>query len=241
MEAAVHNERRFFVYGRKTIEYRLLYRERRTMEIAVHPDSTVVVKAPVDAAIDLIEDKLRKRARWILRQMNYFRQFDPRTPVRCYVNGETHLYLGRQYRLKLAKGTENSVKLIKGSFHVTTPDATTPETAKKLLEEWYREKARLHFSESMNRCWEKFRELDVERPDVYIRKMRTKWGSLSDKGTISLNTDLIRVPKECIDYVVTHELCHAVHHNHGKAFYQLLDQLMPDWKKRKNKLEAVMA
>ena len=241
MEAAVHNDRRSFVYGRKTIEYLLLYRERRTMEIAVHPDSTVVVKAPVDSAIALIEEKLRKRARWILKQLNYFGQFDPRTPVRCYVNGETHLYLGRQYRLKLAKGTENSVKLIRGRFHVKTPDATTPETARKLLDKWYREKARLHFSESMDRCWKKFRELDIERPDISVRKMRTRWGSLSDKGTVTLNIDLIRAPKECIDYVLTHELCHLKYPDHSPEFYKLLDQLMPDWKKKKDRLEEVMA
>ncbi len=164
-------------YGSKLIRYQLIRCARKTMEIAVHPDGTVIVKAPVDAAIDLIEDKLQKRARWILRQMNYFRQFDPRTPVRCYVNGETHLYLGRQYRLKLAEGTENSVKLIRGRFHVKTPGAMTPETARKLLDKWYREKAELHFSESMDRCWKKFRELDIERPDISVRRMRTRWGS----------------------------------------------------------------
>ena len=236
MEAAVHNDRRFFVYGRKTVEYRLLYRERRTMEIAVHPDSTVVVKAPVDAAIDLIEGKLRKRARWILRQLNYFRQFDPRTPVRCYVNGETHLYLGRQYRLKLTEGTENSVKLIRGCFYITM-DSTTPNSARKLLDKWYRKKAELHFSESMDRCWKKFRELDIERPDISIRRMRTRWGSLSDNGTVTLNTDLIRAPKECIDYVMTHELCHLKHPDHSPAFYKLLESALPDWEKLKHKLE----
>ena len=236
MEAAVHNDKRFFVYGRKTIEYRLLYRERRTMEIAVLPDSTVIVKAPVDTTIDLIEGKLRKRARWILRQLSYFRQFDPRTPVRCYVNGETHLYLGRQYCLKLAKGTENSVKLIRGRFYITM-DSTTPNSARKLLDKWYREKAELHFSESMDRCWKKFRELDIERPGISVRRMRTRWGSLSDKGTVTLNVDLIRAPKECIDYVLTHELCHLKYPDHSPEFYKLLESVSPGWEKIKHKLE----
>jgi len=238
--ASVSDNMHSLVYGRKTIKYRLLYRERKTMEIAVHPDSTVMVKAPINSSIPLIENKLRKKSRWILRQMNYFKQFDPRTPSRCYVNGETHLYLGKQYRLKMIQGTENSVKLFRGCFYVTTVDAPTPETARNMLDKWYLEKARLHFRESMDRCWKKFRELDVEKPDVSIRRMRKRWGSLSDKGTVTLNTYLIRAPKECIDYVVIHELCHLKFPDHSPEYYKLLDSVIPGWEKIKHKLELSM-
>ncbi|MDH3347165.1 MAG: M48 family metallopeptidase, partial [Desulfobulbaceae bacterium] len=106
METLIHNNKHSVVYGRKTIDFSLLYCDRKSMEIAVHPDSTVIVKAPVQSDITLIEKKIIKRARWILRQLNYFKQFNPKTPDRCYVNGETHLYLGKQYRLKLTEGPE---------------------------------------------------------------------------------------------------------------------------------------
>ena len=97
--------------GGRTIDYTLLYCDRKTMEIAVCPDSSVVVKAPLDTSKESVEKKLTKRARWIIRQKNYFGQFNPKTPVRSYVSGETHLYLGRQYRLKILQGSENSIKL----------------------------------------------------------------------------------------------------------------------------------
>jgi hypothetical protein len=118
-------------YGRKTIDFSLLYCDRKTMEIAVHPDSTVIVKAPVQSDITLIEKKIIKQARWILKALNYFKLFNPKTPDRCYVNGETHLYLGKQYRLKLAEGTENSVKLSRGFFHITCRNEPTPSATKK--------------------------------------------------------------------------------------------------------------
>ena len=133
MEETIHNDKRSIIYGRKTIYYSLLYSDRRTMEIAVHPDSTVIVKAPTESDVPLIENKITKRARWILRQLNYFKQFNPRTAYRCYVNGETHLYLGKQYRLKLIEGTENSVKLTRGFFYITGRNAPTPEVTKRLL------------------------------------------------------------------------------------------------------------
>lgn len=237
---ALHSDKRSVIYGRKTIDYNLFYSERKTMEIAVHPDSTVIVKAPINADISVIEKKLNKRARWIIRQLNYFKQYIPKTPDRCYVNGETHLYLGKQYRLKLMEGTENSVKLYRGFFHITCRDAPSPEIAKKLLNGWYLEKASMQFQESMDRCWKKFNNFDFVKPKISIKRMQKRWGSLSDKGTVTLNTALIRAPKECIDYVVTHELCHLKYHNHGPEFYKLLDSVVPGWEKIKHKLELSM-
>lgn len=232
--------KRSIAYGRKKIDYSLFYNSRKTLEIAVHPDSTVIIKAPAESDILLIEKKIIKRARWILKQINYFNQFNPKTPIRCYVNGETHLYLGKQYRLRLTQGTENSVKLSRGFFHVTCFDSPTPDVVKKLLNQWYLEKARLKFEQRLDKCWNNFVSLGVGKPNVSIRQMQKRWGSLSKKGTITLNTDLIKAPIECIDYVVTHELCHLKHHDHSPKFYQMLDSVIPGWEKIKHKLELSM-
>ncbi|MBU2646981.1 M48 family metallopeptidase [bacterium] len=240
MEALIHNNKHSVVYGRKTIDFSLFYYDRKTMEIAVHPDSTVIVKAPVQSDIILIKKKILKRARWILRQLNYFKQFNPKTPDRCYVTGETHLYLGKQYRLKLAEGPENSVKLSRGIFHINCRSEPTSVISKKLLNRWYLEKADLQFAESMDRCWQKFNGLGIGKPKLSIKRMQKRWGSLSNKGTVTLNTDLIRAPKECIDYVVTHELCHLKYHDHSTEFYKLLDSVIPGWEKIKHKLELGM-
>ncbi|NTU57387.1 MAG: M48 family metallopeptidase [Chlorobiaceae bacterium] len=227
-------------YGGRTIEYNLLYCDRKTMEIAVLPDCSVIVKAPLDAGMDLIESRLAKRARWIVRQMNYFGQFNPKTPERCYVSGETHLYLGRQYRLKIVQGTENTVKLTRGYFLVTTKDMLGSDVAGKLMEKWYLEKAKEQFKESLDRCLVKLKEYPVVRPHVSIKRMQKRWGSLSDKGTMTLNRDLIRAPRECIDYVVTHELCHQLCRDHSSDFYNLLDAVIPGWQKVKHRLELSM-
>jgi predicted metal-dependent hydrolase len=156
------------------------------------------------------------------------------------VNGETHLYLGKQYRLKLAKGAESSVKLSRGFFHVTCRSEPTPNAVKRLLNQWYSEKAQLQLAESMGRCWQKFNGLGIDQPRLSIKRMQKRWGSLSDRGTVTLNTDLIRAPKKCIDYVVTHELCHLKYHDHGPEFYKLLSSVIPGWEKIKHKLELSM-
>ena len=195
MARTIHNGQRSVVYGRKTINFSLLYCDRKTMEIAVHPDAAIVVKAPVHSDITLIEKKVIKRSRWILRQLNYFKQFDPKTPDRCYVNGETHLYLGRQYRLKLKEGAENSVKLYRGFFYVTCSNEATPAAVKKLLNNWYLKKAQIQFAESMDRCWQKLGGLV---PAKTIHQAHAEKVEVSNQGRVILNADLIRAPKECI-------------------------------------------
>lgn len=228
---------RSVIYGRKTIEYNLFYSKRKTLEISIHPDSTIIVKAPIDSDILLIEQKISKRARWILRQLNYFKQFTPKTPERSYINGETHLYLGKQYRLRVAQGSKNSIKLSRGIFQITCCEEPTPEITKRLLQKWYLEKASLQFNSSMDRCWSKFNSFALTKPTISIKRMKKRWGSLSDKGTITLNTDLVKAPKECIDYVVIHELCHLKYNDHSKEFYILLELVTPGWEKIKHKLE----
>lgn len=227
-------------YGGKVITYEVLFVNRKTLEIAVHPDRRVVVKAPKGTGNEAIESKLKKRARWICRQQNYFQQFDPRTPPRQYIGGETHRYLGRAYRLKLNEGAEEVVKLARGHFWVTSRNSLDASRVKSLLLSWYVQRAHEKFAERFEYCWPVFERQGFNRPQIKIRRMKTRWGSLSRGGVLTLNVSLIQAPRECIDYVIMHELCHLKHHDHSPAFFRLLEKMMPDWEKRKHKLELAL-
>lgn len=231
---------RTITYGGEVVAYEVLFVTRKTLEIAVHPDLRVVIKAPRGTSEIAIQSRARKRARWIKKQRDYFRQFDPRTPPRQYVGGETHRYLGRQYRLKLTESDKPSVKLTGGLFWVSCPDRNDSSQVKALLEAWYLQKAHEKFAEYFERCWPEFERLNQARPKIQIRRMKSRWGSLSKSGTLTLNVALVQAPRECIDYVITHELCHLLHHDHGPSFYRLLEKVMPDWEKRKHKLELAL-
>jgi hypothetical protein len=228
------------VYGKQEISFETVPARRKTMEIAVHPDGKVVVKSPPGLSLDEVRQRVLNRARWISRQIAWFQQFQPRTPPRQYVSGETHLYLGRQYRLKLISGDRNHVRLERGRFVVTCRGEASPEKVRRLLDGWYLEKARMKFAESLDLCFSPFQRMGCKKPSLRIRRMKTRWGSLSHSGAMTLNRELIRAPRECIDYVITHELCHLKHKNHSPAFYRLLEQAMPDWEKRKHRLELAM-
>lgn len=245
-------EQRQVEYGTQVIGYRLERRERVTLEITVEPDGLVRVIAPSNAAVEDIAARVRKRARWILAQQASFSSFRPHTPPRIYVPGETHLYLGRQHRIRVVppdarKGASKalcapSVKMVRGFLEVRCVDFHDSGTIEKLIKEWYRKRAQVQLRSRLELNRQRFPEPQTVQPtSVRLQHMPTRWGSTSPRGSLVLNPDLVRAPMECIDYVVTHELCHLLVPNHGRQFFELQRLVMPDWERRKQRLEKVMA
>ena len=221
------------------LTYETLLVDRKSLSIAVHPDKSVVVKAPLGSTSALIAAKVKQKARWIKRQIAYFDQFDPRTPARKYVGGESHLYLGRKYRLKIELGACDKLLLKNGYFCLATT-SDQPEHIKQLMQSWYRSRAEVILAQVFADCWQGFARAGLSQPRLQIKSLAKRWGSLSRSGRLTLNVNLIQTPKECIEYVVIHELCHLIHHNHSSDFYQLLERTMPDWPRRKHKLEMAL-
>lgn len=225
-------------YGEHQIEFSLYYAERKTLRILVQPDGRVQVIAPFQAREDDILQKIKSKARWILRQQAFFQDFQPATPPRQYVNGEAHLYLGKKYRLRIEPSDKWGVRCLRGYMTVyTTPKHSVPE----LIRAWYAERAAYQFPRILKDCLALFEAYNIPEPILEIRKMEKRWGSCTPKGKIRLNVELIKAPKACIEYVMIHELCHLVVPNHKRTFYSLLGKMMPDWEVWKGRLERVMA
>jgi len=228
-----------FTYGKQRIAYTLTFAQRQTLEIAVLPDGKVTVKAPVRANIDDIRKQLLRRARWIVRKINYFKQFKPRTPPRQYIGGETHLFLGKTYRLKINEGEKEEVKKTRGFLWVTVT-RKNQERVEQVLEKWLADHTREQFGACVAKYWAEFEKMGFQLPRLAVRHLQQRWGSLSHNQTLTLNSHLIRAPLECFEYVVVHEFCHLSHRDHSKAYFSLLEKIMPDWKRRKQKLEMTL-
>jgi predicted metal-dependent hydrolase len=226
-------------YGTTTIEYTLIYADRETLAIHVHPDTTVAVEAPFESKFPEIEKRVRKRAAWIVKQQRSFRRFSVEFPPRKYVSGETHRYLGRQYRLRVIED-DIPIEVVRMDRGIITlfVSSKTPAHVQKVLESWLRERAHTIFTEQVEKWIPRFERFDVETPQVVIRNMKSRWGSCTAQGKITLNFKLIQVPKKLIDYVIVHELCHTVVHAHNAEFYALLSRIMPDWEERREKLNS---
>ncbi|UTW50184.1 M48 family metallopeptidase [bacterium SCSIO 12827] len=230
------------LFGDQRIDFIIRRRDRKTLEIAVEPDMKVVVTASVDATSDAICEKVRKRAGWILKQRRYFSQFMPRTPERRFVSGETHLYLGRQYRLRVRAGSEHSVKIKRGFIEVFSARPKDSDLTRDLVTAWYHNRAQAKFGERIEVCLQRFPNPDAYRPGgLVIRDLRSRWASMSPASRLMVNRRLVQAPVDAIDYVLTHELCHIQEPHHGAAFFDLLERVMPDWQKRKLRLERAMS
>jgi predicted metal-dependent hydrolase len=230
-------------YGKTPIDFELDFKDRKTLAIRVEPDCTVRVTAPHSSDVKNICEKVVGKAAWILKQQNYFTTFTPLTAPRQFISGETHLYLGRQYRLRieqiLAADTEGVVLSL--GYIVIKSKNLTKSHLQQLLNKWYQEKAENHFRSIFNDVLKLFYHYKIETPSLKIRFMEKRWGSCSPKGKILLNTELIKATKGCIRYVIIHELCHLIEPNHTKRFYQLLAKILPEHVMWKDRLEKMLA
>lgn len=226
-------------YGGEAIPYEVRrVNSRKTLSIEVHPDGSVLVRAPGDCPANVIHERVRRRVSWISHQLEEFARYHPRTPQRQYLSGESHRYLGRQYRLKIVSSSAAGVTMSRGEIIVMLSGTATPERVQAQLGRWYLLRAREVFREVMETSLLRFRR--IEPPRLIIRTMQSRWGSLSPAGSMTLNVRLVQAPRACIEYVVAHELCHAVHRNHDGRFFELLQAIMPDWEKRKTRLESAV-
>jgi predicted metal-dependent hydrolase len=233
-------------YGSEHIRYTILTRpNRQTLGIEVHPDGAVVVLVPPNCDLGVVETKLRHRASWISRQLSHFSVFPKFSATPQYLGGETFRYLGRRYRLRIIRGDlttrHEHVELSRGRITVFSRTMLTRHRARSLVESWYRTAAHAVFSDALNKAYSPFSRRAVQKPEISIRRMKRRWGSLSNGGRMTLNVRLVEAPRECVEYVITHELCHLVHHDHGPSFRRLIARIMPDWERRKRRLEHALA
>ena len=238
---AMKENKQSVFFGQTEIIYSVNYCDRKTLAIHVYPDGQVIIDAPISACNQDVADKVKKKAPWIFKQKLQFEAYPPALPQRQYVSGETHRYLGRQYRLKVTAGRTDSVKLLRGQLSVETSNPENRQRVKSLLQGWYRLRAKTIFEERYDFCVRQVAKLGIEHHQGFqLRFMPKRWGSCTNKGNIILNPELIAAPKDCIDYVITHELCHLKERNHSQAFYKLLTIVMKNWELRRKRLNEMV-
>lgn len=228
-------------YGDEEICYHINWIATRKNKVAIHvyPDGNVQVDAPLDADAAQIADAVRVRARWILKRVKEVRERHRHILAREYVSGESWFYIGRRYLLKVTvkPGERSGAKLAGRYLQVTCPTAEKL-LIKRYVKEWYRTRAKEVFSRRLSELAGQIVWLN-ESPQVKLLTMRVQWGSCSPKGVLLFNPNLVKAPRECIDYVILHEICHLKEHNHSQRYYQLLAELMPDWECHKTRLDGL--
>lgn len=210
----------------------------KNIHLSVHPPTgRVRISAPERMNLDTIRVFAVSRLDWIKRQRRRFSEQE-REPIRDFVSCESHYYLGKRYLLRV---TENDapplVVLRHREIELIVRPGTTRSQKQTLLEKWYRRQLK-EIATNLIEIWQATMHVTVK--DFGIKKMRTKWGSCNrEVGRVWLNLELAKKPRECIEYVLVHELVHLSERTHNYRFLSYMDEFLPEWRHRRDQLNRL--
>jgi predicted metal-dependent hydrolase len=210
----------------------------KNVHLSVHPPvGRVTISAPIHMELDTIRVFAVAKVGWIRQQQALMQSQDRETP-REIINCESHYVWGERYLMKVIESdVAASISLNHKHIIVRVRPAWHEDKRHELLDSWYR----VQLAEALPgilQKWEK--KIGVEVNGFFVRRMKTKWGSCNPHArTIRLNTDLAKKPRECLEYVVVHELVHLLEPSHNDRFVQLMDRYMPKWQSHRQLLNSL--
>jgi hypothetical protein len=213
------------------IEFRIVYSKRRTLGISVLTDSSVIVRAPYRASLKTISRIVGEKAAWIRKHRDDYKQKPARKLNSSFISGEAQLFRGKELVLQISESKKQFIRFDDNTIEVGLEDPSNALSVKRLIYKGYKEEALRVYPEILGTLLKTHGAQMFKPKGLTIRSMKSRWGSCSKQGNITLSTELIKLPDIFIEYVIIHELCHLKHHNHGKDYYKLLSELFPDWKK----------
>ena len=219
----------------KPTDYTIIRSRRRSLELRLYPDRRIEVRVPLRTSDHDISAFIASKSAWLQRRLSTLPEPETK-PALTYRQGEKHLFLGERYPLSLNLARRSMTALTDGCIKMQLPAPDDEQRVALQLSRWYRAQAERVFNRIIDQHFPFFAERGHHRPSLRIRSMKSRWGSLSSRGYINLNAELIKTPLASIEYVVIHELCHLEHMNHGAGFRRLLSQRLPDWEQRKREL-----
>lgn len=226
---------RIVVAQNRDIKYTLTYKSVKNINLRIKPNGSILVSAPHHVNIKIIDEFVISKASFINSALEKFEKIKKCKPyINQYVSGECFKFLGNNLMLKVRESDKDKVYRDENILYLLTKDTSNLNKKEKLVNKWYKEQMTMIYNEVARDVYKSFIKYGIEFPIIKFRKMKTRWGSCQYiNKVITINSVLIQAPIDCIEYVMIHEFCHFIHHNHSKDFYSLLQVMLPDWKEKK--------
>lgn len=219
-------------YESRIIDFTVEYRKRKTFSIEIRPPSNIKVISPKGIDENRVKQIVAAKGKWILQKLYEFKDIEDIPLKKEFINGESFIYLGRNYSLNIVVDRslkKPNVKLYHGKFIIYTP-VKDKKIMRGAMELWYRGKCIQKIKERIKYFKDK---IGVEPRIVKVKEQKKRWGSCTSNKDIFFNWRCIMAPSYVIDYIVVHELCHLIHLNHSMKFWRLVEWILPDYKTRK--------
>ena len=223
-----------------TVDIKIVRKNIKNVHLKVFRSLEVVLSVPMQVPQEWIHNFLSKRTKWIDEQITKYKLSSGTNTLDSIKNGTSVQMLGKDMRIVFQEASRNSIEVDEKRITLYLKDVTNEEFAQKMFLRWWKKTAEDVFQNELDALYEKiFKKYEISKPDIYIRKMKTLWGSCTpSKSKVTFNNYLFKANIRCIQYVVLHELSHLLYPNHSKQFYDFLTVHMPDWKERKKQLDT---
>ena len=225
------------------IPYLLTRKSVKNVNLRIKPEGEVLVSANNSVSTDFIDAFIEKKQRYIFSALSRYeekKKLFQAVPKR-YVSGESYDLLGKSLRLKVEANKEENVYTDGVYIFLKVKDKDDFRHKEIMMSKWLKQYQTVVFEELLQEKYLLFEKYGVTYPTLKIRNMTSRWGSCQPKkGIITLNSKLIEAPRNCIEYVILHELVHFIHPNHSRQFWDFVAMMMPDWKERKEELEKTI-
>jgi len=212
------------------VQYKVIFSRRRSISIILSPGKEITVRAPCRTSLKTIDKFVQDKAEWIQHNIRKYIGIESLNKGKNYTDGELHLFMGQKYLLRITDYARPFVKQYDDIIEAGVKSKYDNQKVKSMLDKWYMQKAQEVLIRKLNDILLKFPAYDFSPSAIVVRKLKSRWGSCTYKGKITLNSELIKLDETFFEYVIIHELCHLKYHNHGKEFYRLLSVLVPDYK-----------
>lgn len=210
----------------------------KNIHLSVYPPKgRVRIAAPNKMDLDTIRVFAISKLQWIKNQQKVLLEQE-REPKREFVERESHYFFGKRYLLKIHyRDAKPHVEIDHKYLHLYIRPETSVQRREEILDSWYRAELKKAIPKLFTK-WNK--AIGVKGKEYRIRKMRTKWGSCNTEAKrIWLNLELAKKPKECLEYIIVHELVHLLERSHNKRFVKLMDTFMPKWRFHRDELNRL--
>lgn len=222
--------------NKDSIHYELIRSKRKTADIVIERDGSLMVRVPEDTPVETVENIVHSKRLWIYKNLAEWRDLNATKVIREYRNGEGFLYLGRSYRLTLVAQQQQDLILKNGrlSLRRDIVDTGDSERIQSAFRDYYIKQGEQRISQRVAYYAPK---VGVDIKSVSVKELGHRWGSCSPSGNLSFHWKCMMAPPTIIDYIVVHELCHRHHLDHTVAFWNELDKILPDYHDRKEWLK----
>lgn len=225
-----------------TIYFNIKRKKIKNMYMKFSEDGVLHITVPNNIEIDKVDNFIRSKINWIMSQKKQLEKIAEMKESINFNNGDDLYFLGKKYNLVVIPDKKNKVMINESKIEISIKERLIGdrEYKRKIYEKWLKSQCLSLCTEYIEFYYEKMKKYNVPFPKINAKNFKARWGCcIPNRNQVEFAINLVKAPRECVEYVVVHELAHFKYIHHDEKFYEFVSIFIPDWKKRRDSLNRV--